>query len=94
MGRLPKGRGSQKTCLGDLPLFCGNGGVAKPIRAKKLGATLQAESLKGFFVQYRKLDPLDYIRDSWFYHRTTLYMGFRCRVSGVRLKNIGIADLG
>jgi hypothetical protein len=51
MGRLPKGRGSQKTCLGDLPPLCGNGRVAKPIRVKKLGATLQAESLKGFFIE-------------------------------------------
>jgi len=49
MGRLPKGRGSQKTCLGNLPLLCGNGGVANPMRAKKTGCNPSSLKLEGFF---------------------------------------------
>jgi hypothetical protein len=57
MGRLLKGRGSQKTCLGMLLFFLrGTERVTATKGLRKLGAALQAFfSLKGFF--FNKIDP-------------------------------------
>jgi hypothetical protein len=51
MGRLLKGRGSQKTCLGVLLSVCGQRKWVTAIKGlRKLGAALQAFfQLEGFF---------------------------------------------